>query len=60
MFGNMRMVSYLMVLFYLGIMERIRKYLEEKKIRHGIQVKPEGHNIPSVFESASESRSSVH
>jgi predicted acyltransferase (DUF342 family) len=47
----MRIVCYLMMLLYLGIMERIRKYLdedmEEKKIKQGVQVKPEAHNTTS-------------
>jgi hypothetical protein len=38
-------------LLCLGIMERINKYLEEdldeEKIRRGVQVKSEAHNIPS-------------
>jgi hypothetical protein len=65
----MRMVCYLIILLYLGIIERIGKYLEEdleeEKIRRGVKVKPEAHNIPSSslhpeFESTSVSRSNVH
>ena len=48
---NMRILCYLMTLLYLGIMDRtmkcLKEYLEEVKIRWGVQVKPESHNIPS-------------
>jgi len=48
---TMRIICYLMLLLYLVIMERTKKYseedLEEEKVGWGVQVKPKAHNIPS-------------